>query len=118
MSATSTSSWTNRARCWAASISSFVADGSAELGYRIGEHAAGRGVATAAVREVCRQAAGTYGLHPLTAATALDNRASTTVLTRDGFVPVGVTTVAGLPGIGYRRDLTTEQTRHLVHSNK
>lgn len=88
-----------------------VADGSAELGYRIGEHAAGRGVATAAVREVCRLAAGTYGLHTLTAVTTLGNRASMTVLARNGFVAVGETTVAGLPGIGYRRDLTTEPTR-------
>ncbi|GHE72814.1 alanine acetyltransferase [Streptomyces spiralis] len=95
-----------------------VTDGSAELGYRIGEHAAGRGVATAAVREVCRLAAGTYGLHTLTAVTTLDNRASMTVLTRNGFVPVGETTVVGLPGIGYRRDLTAEQTRHPMESNK
>ena len=34
-----------------------VKGGSAELGYRIGERAAGRGVATAAVAEVCRLAA-------------------------------------------------------------
>ncbi|MER6981606.1 GNAT family N-acetyltransferase [Streptomyces carpinensis] len=82
-----------------------VADGSAELGYRIGECAAGRGVATAAVREVCRLAAGTYGLHRLTAVTTHDNVASMTVLARNGFVPVGETTVAGRPGVAHRLDL-------------
>ena len=35
----------------------FAEDGAAELGYRVAQHAAGRGVATAAVRELCRLAA-------------------------------------------------------------
>ena len=42
-----------------------VADGSASLGYRIAERAAGRGLATAAVRQVCALAAGRYGLTEL-----------------------------------------------------
>ncbi|MET8247097.1 GNAT family N-acetyltransferase [Streptomyces sp. NPDC005202] len=55
-----------------------VEDGSAELGYRVGERAAGRGVATAAVGELCRVAATAYGLPSLTAVTTLDNPASMT----------------------------------------
>jgi ribosomal-protein-alanine N-acetyltransferase len=44
-----------------------VADGGAELGYRIAERAAGRGLATSAVREVCGLAADRYGLTALRA---------------------------------------------------
>ncbi|MFH9064621.1 GNAT family N-acetyltransferase [Streptomyces coeruleorubidus] len=81
-------------------------DGSAELGYRIGERAAGRGVATAAVAQMCRLAAAEYGLTCLTAKTTLDNAASMKVLTRNGFTPVGDTTLSGRPGIRYvRREL-------------
>lgn len=82
-----------------------VDDGDAELGYRIGERAAGRGVATAAVREVCRLAATAYRLSTLTAVTTLDNRASRTVLGRNGFTVVGYTVVGGRPGVRYRRRL-------------
>ncbi|MGX1131198.1 ribosomal-protein-alanine N-acetyltransferase [Streptomyces glaucescens] len=81
-----------------------VEDGSAELGYRVGERAAGRGVATAAVRLVCRTAATTYGLRALTAVTTLDNAASRAVLERNGFAVVGNTSVTGRPGIRYRRE--------------
>ncbi|MFB7598762.1 GNAT family N-acetyltransferase [Streptomyces sp. NPDC056160] len=85
-----------------------VADGSAELGYRIGERAAGRGVATAAVREVCRLAAGTYGLRALTAITTCDNLASRTVLARNGFTEEGEVTIKGRPGLSFRRPLTPD----------
>ncbi|MEV5315734.1 GNAT family N-acetyltransferase [Streptomyces sp. NPDC052610] len=81
-----------------------VEDGSAELGYRVGARAAGRGVATAAVRLVCRTAATTYGLRALTAVTTLDNAASRTVLERNGFTVVGNPSVDGRPGIRYRRE--------------
>ncbi|KOU55158.1 GCN5 family acetyltransferase [Streptomyces sp. MMG1533] len=77
-------------------------DGSAELGYRVGEFAAGRGVATAAVAAVCRLAATQYGLTSLTAVATLDNLASRTVLERSGFSAERETTVAGRPGIAYR----------------
>ena len=40
-------------------------DGTAELGYRVAQHVAGRGVATAAVRELCRLAAARHGLRTL-----------------------------------------------------
>ncbi|MFD9307219.1 GNAT family N-acetyltransferase [Streptomyces sp. NPDC060048] len=82
-----------------------VEDGSAELGYRIGERAAGRGTATAAVEEVCRLATSQYGLHVLTAVTTLDNAASAGVLRRTGFTAVGDLTVDGRPGRSYRRKL-------------
>jgi ribosomal-protein-alanine N-acetyltransferase len=85
-----------------------VEDGSAELGYRIGELAAGRGVATAAVREVCRLAGTTYGLVSLTAMTTLDNAASRTVLARNGFAPAGPLTIDGRPGLRYRRPRLTD----------
>ncbi|MFE1944989.1 GNAT family N-acetyltransferase [Streptomyces massasporeus] len=80
-----------------------LADGSAELGYRVGEQAAGRGVATAAVAQVCRLAATDYGLASLTARTTLDNPASMRVLTRNGFTWVENTTVGGQPGVRYVR---------------
>ncbi|MFI5676897.1 GNAT family N-acetyltransferase [Streptomyces cellulosae] len=80
-----------------------VAQGAAELGYRIGESAAGRGLATAAVRQMCRLAGTTYGLVALTARTTLDNRASRTVLERNGFTATGTLTLNGHPGVRYRR---------------
>jgi ribosomal-protein-alanine N-acetyltransferase len=83
-----------------------VTDGSAELGYRIAERAAGRGLATAAVRSVCTLAAGEYGLTSLTARTTLDNAASRTVLERTGFALVGETMVAGNPGLRFVRELS------------
>jgi ribosomal-protein-alanine N-acetyltransferase len=83
-------------------------DGTAELGYRVAQHVAGRGVATATVRELCRLAAAQHGLRTLRAATSRDNAASQRVLTKAGFVPVGPADPAdlgGKPGIGYQRDL-------------
>jgi ribosomal-protein-alanine N-acetyltransferase len=82
-----------------------VTDGSAELGYRIGAHAAGRGVATAVVGEVCELAATAYALNALTAVTTLDNRASRTVLERNGFTTVGDVVVDARPGVRYLRRL-------------
>ncbi|GAA4571691.1 GNAT family N-acetyltransferase [Planotetraspora kaengkrachanensis] len=82
-----------------------VKDGAAELGYRIGERAAGRGVATAAVEEVCRLAAAPYGLASLVAVTTLDNHASQAVLERNGFTLVEDISVGGRPGVKYRRRL-------------
>ena len=66
-----------------------IEDGSAELGYRIAERAAGRGLATAAVRAMARIAAKEYGLRQLTAGAAKANVASWTVLERAGFRRVG-----------------------------
>ncbi|MGW6688326.1 GNAT family N-acetyltransferase [Streptomyces sp. NPDC054961] len=80
-------------------------DGAAELGYRIGARAAGRGMATAAVAEVCRLAVPEYGLRALTAVTTLDNAASAAVLGRSGFAVVGELTLDGRPGLSYRKPL-------------
>ncbi|MFD0144523.1 MULTISPECIES: GNAT family N-acetyltransferase [unclassified Streptomyces] len=83
-----------------------VADGGAELGYRVAEKAAGRGHATRGVREVCRLAAEEYGLRRLSATAALDNVPSRAVLARVGFGAVGgVTLDGGLRGIAYELDL-------------
>ncbi|GGT84175.1 GNAT family N-acetyltransferase [Streptomyces coeruleorubidus] len=83
-------------------------DGTARLGYRVGEQVAGRGVATATVRELCRIATARHGLRTLRAATSHDNVASQKVLARAGFVPVGPATPAdlgGRSGTWYQRDL-------------
>ena len=78
-----------------------VAEGSAELGYRIAQQAAGRGLATAAVRQVRELAATAYGLVGLRARVTLDNPASRRVLERNGFVAVGALTLNGKPALSY-----------------
>lgn len=80
-------------------------DGTAVLGYRVAQHAAGRGVATATVLEMCRLAAEQYGLRSLKAAVTHTNVASERVLTKAGFVPVGAADIGGKPGTWYQRDL-------------
>jgi RimJ/RimL family protein N-acetyltransferase len=83
-------------------------DGAADLGYRVAQHVAGRGVATATVQELCRLAAARYGLRTLRAATTYDNVASQKVLTKAGFVPAGPADpakIGGRPGTRYQRDL-------------
>ena len=86
-------------------------DGTAELGYRVAQHAAGRGLATATVRELCRIAAARHGLRTLRAATSRENTASQKVLTKTGFVPVGPADPAhlgGKQGTWYQRDLAAD----------
>ena len=83
----------------------------AEVGYRVAQQVAGRGVATAAVRELCRLAAAQHGLRTLRAATARQNAASQKVLTKAGFVPVGPADPAdlgGKPGTWYQRDVAAD----------
>ena len=83
-------------------------DGTARLGYRVAERVAGRGVATATVRELCRVATVMHGLRTLRAVTSHDNAASQKVLAKAGFVPVGPATPAdlgGKSGTWYQRDL-------------
>jgi ribosomal-protein-alanine N-acetyltransferase len=89
----------------------FAGDGTAELGYRVAQHVAGRGVATATVRELCRLAAARHGLRTLRTATSSGNIASQKVLTKAGFVPVSPADPAhlgGKPGTWYQRDLTRD----------
>lgn len=85
-----------------------IEDGAAELGYRVAQQVAGRGVATAGVRELCRLAAERHGLHTLRAATSHNNVASQRVLAKAGFVPVGPadpTDLGGKAGTWYQLDL-------------
>ncbi|HEX7306383.1 GNAT family N-acetyltransferase [Lentzea sp.] len=84
-----------------------VADGSAELGFRVAEKAAGQGLATAAVGQVCAMAAREYGLRSLRASAATDNAGSRAVLSRVGFVLTGEEVLlADRPGHRYLRPLT------------
>jgi ribosomal-protein-alanine N-acetyltransferase len=83
-------------------------NGTANLGYRVAQQAAGHGVATESVRELCRIAAARHGLRTLRAATSHDNVASQRVLVKAGFVPVGPAGPAdlgGKSGTWYQRDL-------------
>ncbi|MFF8729367.1 GNAT family N-acetyltransferase [Streptomyces sp. NPDC015171] len=87
-------------------------DGTAELGYRVAQHVAGRGLATATVLELCRLAAARHGLRTLRAAASLDNAASRRVLAKAGFLPVGPADpadVGGKPGTWYERNLALQQ---------
>jgi ribosomal-protein-alanine N-acetyltransferase len=83
-------------------------DGTAELGYRVAQRVAGRGVATSTVQELCRLAAARYGLRILRAATTYGNVASQKVLTKAGFVLAGSAEPGGRPGTWYQRDLTAD----------
>jgi [ribosomal protein S5]-alanine N-acetyltransferase len=83
-----------------------IGNGTAELGYRVAQRVAGRGVATAAVRELCRLAASRYGLHTLKATTTSENVASQKVLAKTGFVAVGPGAIGGRPATWYQCDLT------------
>ena len=85
-----------------------VDHGSAALGYRVAAHVAGQGVATAAVHELCREAATTLGLRLVRAATSAQNVASRRVLAKAGFVLVGPADPAqlgGKPGDWFERRL-------------
>jgi len=83
-------------------------DGTARLGYRVARQAAGRGVATAAVRELCRIAAARHGLRTLRAAVSHDNVASRRVLAKAGFLSAGPAApgdLGGKPGTWFQRDV-------------
>jgi [ribosomal protein S5]-alanine N-acetyltransferase len=83
----------------------YISDGEAELGYRIGQDFTGRGLATEAVRRACRLARSAYGLKRLRAAVTVDNPGSRTVLLRNGFNLVGETTLDGRPAHLFTLDL-------------
>jgi ribosomal-protein-alanine N-acetyltransferase len=89
----------------------FVEEGVAVLGYRVAGHVAGRGVATATVRDLCRIAATRHGVRRLRAATSHSNAASQRVLQNAGFVPVGPADPAdlgGKQGTWYQREVTSD----------
>ncbi|MEU8778901.1 GNAT family protein [Streptomyces sp. NPDC048606] len=60
------------------------------VGYWVDRAWHGRGLATAAVEEVCRAARDELGLHRVHAGTLVDNTASQRVLTKAGFTPYGL----------------------------
>jgi [ribosomal protein S5]-alanine N-acetyltransferase len=78
----------------------------AEVGYRVAQSVAGRGVATAGLRELCRVAASAHGVRKLRARTTHENVASQKVLAKAGFAADGEADVAGRPGIWFERALT------------
>jgi ribosomal-protein-alanine N-acetyltransferase len=83
-----------------------IDDGTARVGYRVSEDVAGNGLATAALRELCRLAAEHHGVSRLEAATSDENVASRRVLAKAGFVPVRPADPAdlgGRPGTWFRR---------------
>jgi [ribosomal protein S5]-alanine N-acetyltransferase len=63
---------------------------SASLGYWLASASGGRGLATAAVREIARLAFAELGLHRLQADTLVHNVPSQRVLARNGFVRIGL----------------------------
>jgi ribosomal-protein-alanine N-acetyltransferase len=76
-------------------------DGMANVGYRIAERVAGQGVATDALRDLCRRAADDHGLRVLNAEASEANLASQGVLEKSGFAPTGACVVAGRPGLRF-----------------
>jgi [ribosomal protein S5]-alanine N-acetyltransferase len=61
----------------------------ADLGYRIGEHDGGRGIASRAVALCLAQAFGTHALHRVEAVARPENKGSVRVLERNGFRQFG-----------------------------
>lgn len=64
-------------------------NGVADVGYRVAQRATGRGLATAAVRELCQLAASRHELRVLKAATSDHNVASQRVFIKCGFTRSG-----------------------------
>jgi RimJ/RimL family protein N-acetyltransferase len=88
----------------------FTGDGTADLGYRVAQAIAGRGIATASVLELCQLAPARHGLRSLRAGTSRENVASQKVLTKAGFVATGPADPAdlgGKAGTWYQRDLVS-----------
>jgi ribosomal-protein-alanine N-acetyltransferase len=78
-----------------------LADGAANVGFRVAQAVAGRGVATSALRDLCSIASEQYGLRTLRAAASNENIASQRVLTKAGFVATGPAEVGGRQGSSY-----------------
>jgi ribosomal-protein-alanine N-acetyltransferase len=82
-------------------------DGSAQVGYRVAQRAAGHGVATAALLKLCALAP-SLGVHTLIAATSYNNVASQRLLIKAGFKDAGAadpSELGGKQGVRYRRDV-------------
>jgi len=63
---------------------------SCSVGYWVSQSVTGRGVATAALRQIIGVAFGELGLHRIQGETLLDNAASQRVLERNGFARIGM----------------------------
>jgi ribosomal-protein-alanine N-acetyltransferase len=63
---------------------------SCSVGYWVSQSVGGRGVASAALREIIGVAFGELGLHRIQGETLLDNFASQRVLERNGFARIGM----------------------------
>jgi [ribosomal protein S5]-alanine N-acetyltransferase len=63
---------------------------SCSVGYWVGQASNGRGLASAAVREIVGVAFGQLGLHRVQAETLLHNTGSQRVLEHNGFTPIGM----------------------------
>ncbi len=83
-------------------------EGAAEVGYRVAEAFAGRGVATRALRELCHRAAHDHALTRLSAEASRTNLASQRVLEKAGFAAEGACMVDGEPGTRFARSLRAE----------
>ena len=93
-----------------------LVDGSAKVGYRVAQRAAGHGVATQALQELCGLAP-SLGVHTLTAATSHRNVASQKVLMKAGFHhsgPADPSDLGGKQGVRYRRELGADEPRPIL----
>lgn len=87
-----------------------LVDGTADVGFRVAERVAGRGVATSALQDLCRIASEQYGLRTLRAAASDENVASQRVLAKAGFVATGPAEVGGRRGSSYELVLAGPRT--------
>lgn len=78
-----------------------VTDGTANVGYRVGEQFSGSGVATSGLIELCQIAHRDHALRKLSAVVSDTNVASQKVLIKAQFVPIETAVVAGSPGMRY-----------------
>jgi len=83
-----------------------IGDGTADVGFRVAQRVAGRGVATSALQKLCRISREQYGLRTLSAASSNENIASQRVLKKVGFVATGPAEVGGRQGSRYELALT------------
>lgn len=83
-------------------------DGAADVGYRVAERVAGRGIATQALRDLCHRARHSHGLWRLRAGTSKANVASQRVLEKAGFAAQGPGVVGGNPGLTFAKRLPAE----------
>jgi ribosomal-protein-alanine N-acetyltransferase len=73
------------------------------VGYRLAQHLTNRGLATAAVRDLCGRATSAYDLRTLNALAVDANLPSRRVLEKNGFTPTSPDVVNGKPAHWYTR---------------